>query len=69
MVAQYQCARPPIRRPIPPATASTAPTTNRMIPIVHTIEIPVRSPTTNKITPRTIMNITPFSRYTEITPG
>jgi hypothetical protein len=60
MEAQYQCARPPIVRPIPPATATTAPTTSNTIPIVHRIEIEVSNPTTNKMTPSTIMNATPF---------
>ena len=31
---QYQCARPPIRRPVPPRMASATPATARMIPMV-----------------------------------
>jgi hypothetical protein len=57
--AQYQCARPPTLRPVRPTNASTAPTTTRMIPMVHRIEILAMNPMTSRTTPRMIMNVVP----------
>src|SRR5664279_1172289 len=52
---QYQCLRPPIARPVAPRMASTAPTTIRMIPRVHTMEILNTNPTISRMIPKAIM--------------
>jgi hypothetical protein len=51
---QYQCARPPIRRPVPPRMASATPATARMMPMVYSTGIPTMNPMIRRITPRTI---------------
>lgn len=62
---QYQWARPPTRRPVPPKMARMAPTTTSTIPMVHRIEMLAMKPMINKMTPRTITIATSGGKATQ----
>lgn len=54
-MGQYQCARPPMARPVAPRIARITPITRSITPSVVRMEIPVKNPTTNRIRPRMII--------------